>query len=173
MHAYDVTAGIYEERYSQEQKVKYQKSLKQIDVTEKTMIDVGCGSGLLFEQVAKCAKVVVGVDISRKLLSKAKEQAKRFTNVFVVSADADHLPFIDNYFDVVTAFTVLQNMPKPIQTVAELKRVLCTGGRIVLTGLKKAFPLDRFMDTIENSGLSVSAFIDEESINCYVAVLGA
>ena len=65
--------------------------------------------------------MVVGVDISRKLLLKAKEQARAFPNVFVLQADADHLPFKDGFFDDVFAFTVLQNMPNPNETLSELK----------------------------------------------------
>ena len=59
-----------------------------------------------------------------------------------MQADADHLPFKEEFFDVVFAFTVLQNMPKPSETLDELKRVAKVGGRVVVTGLKKAFPLN-------------------------------
>ena len=80
----------------------------------------------------------MGVDISRELLLKAKEQASR-ENVFVLQADADHLPFREWFFEVVFAFTVLQNMPKPPETLVEFKRVAKLGGCVVVTGLKKAF----------------------------------
>ena len=116
--------------------------------------------------------MVVGVDVSRKLLLKAKEQAKVFPNVFVLQADADHLPFKDGFFGGVFAFTVLQNMPKPAETLDELKRVAKVGGGVVVTGLKKAFPLEKFMDVLEGSGLKLVAFVDDEAMNCYVAVFG-
>ena len=67
------------------------------------------------------SEMVVGVDISRKLLLKAKEQAKSFRNVLVLQADADHLPFQDAFFDIVFAFTVLQNMPKPVRNTKRVK----------------------------------------------------
>ena len=115
---------------------------------------------------------MVGVDVSRKLLLKAKVHAKDFLNIFVLQADADHLPFRDGFFEVVFAFTVLQNMPKPNVTLCEFKRVVKFGGSIVVTGLKKAFPLNLFMDVLENSGLKLAAFVDDEAVNCYVEVLG-
>jgi ubiquinone/menaquinone biosynthesis C-methylase UbiE len=169
MHAYDVTAEMYDERYSDEQHRKYQKALENVDVSDATVLDVGCGSGLFFSEIAVKAKFVVGIDVSKKLLLKAK--ANDGGNVFVVQADADHLPFCEGFFDAVFSFTVLQNMPKPAVTLVELKRVTLQGGKIGVTGLKKAFSLDTFMDLVEGSGMQLATFVDEEAINCYIAVL--
>ena len=171
MLSYDVTAEMYNERYAEEQQRKYRKALENVDVAGRTILDVGCGSGLFFSQVAVQADMVVGVDVSRKLLMKAKEHAGDFGNVHVLLADADHLPFKDGFFGAVFAFTVLQNMPKPNETLNELKRAAKKGGRVVVTGLKKAFSLEKFMDVLEGSGLQVAAFVDDEAVNCYVAVL--
>ena len=173
MQRYDLTAKMYDERYADEQKKIYEKALKNINITRRAVLDVGCGSGLFFNQVALQADFVVGVDVSSKLLAKSKEQARAFHNVFVLQADADHLPFREGFFDDIFAFTVLQNMPKPAETLGELKRVAKLGSRVVVTGLKKAFPLNIFMDVLEESGLKVVSFVDDEAVNCYVAVLAA
>jgi ubiquinone/menaquinone biosynthesis C-methylase UbiE len=171
MHAYDVTSEMYDERYSEEQNRKYQRALEGVDVLGAAVLDVGCGSGLFFGEIAEKANLVVGVDVSKKLLLKAKANAAG--NVFVVQADADHLPFRDSFFGAVFSFTVLQNMPKPSVTLVELKRVAVQGGKIAVTGLKKAFPLNAFMDLVEGSGMQLAAFVDEEAINCYIAILTA
>jgi ubiquinone/menaquinone biosynthesis C-methylase UbiE len=81
------------------------------------------------------------------------------------------LPFKDRFFDNVFSFTVLQNMPRPPQTLRELERVVKKDGRVVATGLKKAFPLEKFMDILEGSGFRVVTFVDVDTINCYVAIL--
>ncbi len=164
---------MYDERYTEEQNTKYLASLENLDLLSCDVLDVGCGSGLFFSQVAAQASLVVGVDISRKLLLKAKERAGVFGNVLVLQADADHLPFKESAFDMVFAFTVLQNMPKPNETLNQLKRATKVGGRVVVTGLKKAFPLPVFMDVLEGSGLAVVSFVDREDLKCYVAVLAA
>jgi hypothetical protein len=62
-------------------------------------------------------------------------------------------------------------MPKPAKTLVEIKRVIAKGGKIAVTGLKKAFPQTTFPDLIEASGMQTAAFTDEEEINCYIAVL--
>lgn len=169
MHAYDVTAGIYDERYSREQHLKYWKTLESVDVVGATVLDVGCGSGMFFPEIADKAQTIVGVDVSKKLLIKAKANAT--ANVHVVQADADHLPFCDATFDACFSFTVLQNMPKPAKTLQEIKRTTKKGGKIAVTGLKKAFPETSFHNLAEGSGLEIAAFVDEQEINCYIAVL--
>ena len=164
---------MYEERYAKEQKAKYGVALENVDVADCTVLDAGCGSGLFFSHVAAKAKVLVGVDVSRKLLLKAIGQAHAFQNVLVLQADADHLPFREAFFDVGFVFTVLQNMPKPSETLKELKRVANSGGKVVVTGLKKVFALNTFMDILESSGLKIVSFVDNEDLKCYVAVLAA
>ena len=173
MQHYDLTADMYNERYAQEQKAKYQIALENVDVADCTVLDVGCGSGLFFSYVAAKAKILVGVDVSRKLLLKAKGQAHAFQNVLVLQADADHLPFRKAFFDIGFSFTVFQNMPKPLETLNELKRVAKTTGKVVVTGLKKAFALNRFMYVLESSGLKIVSFVDDEDLKCYVAVLAS
>jgi len=173
MKRYDLTADIYEERYAEEQEAKYRAALENVNVSGCWILDVGCGMGLFFSQVGACARMVVGVDISRKLLLKAKNTAKTSSNVFVLQADADHLPFKGGFYDAVFAFTMLQNMPMPSETLSELKRVVRVGGWIVVTGLKKTFSLHAFKDVLEGSKLTLVSFVDEEDLKCYVAFLGA
>jgi len=173
MQRYDLTAEIYEERYAEEQKAKYKAALESVDVANRAVLDVGCGSGLFFSLVAANAKVLVGVDISRKLLRKAKEQTRTFQNVLVLQADADHLPFGEAFFDAVFAFTVLQNMPQPSETLSEIKRVTKLGRSVVVSGLKKVFSLNAFLDVLESAGLRIVSFVDREDLKCYVAVLAA
>ena len=173
MRRYDLTADMYNERYAQEQKAKYGVALENVDVADCAVLDVGCGSGLFFSHVAAKAKVLVGIDVSRKLLLKAKGQAHAFQNVLVLQADADYLPFREAFFDVGFSFTVLQNMPKLSETLNELKRVSKPAGKVVVTGLKKAFALNTFMDVLESSGLKIVSFVDNEDLKCYVAVLAA
>jgi ubiquinone/menaquinone biosynthesis C-methylase UbiE len=171
MRRYDLTADMYEERYAEEQRAKYRAALENVTVAGGAVLDVGCGSGLFFSHVASCASVVVAVDVSRRLLLKARGEAKMAGNVFVLQADADHLPFSNGFFDAVFTFTVLQNMPDPSQTLGELKRVVAAGGIVVVTGLKKAFPLETFVDFLEGTSLQVASFLDRDDLKCYVAVL--
>jgi ubiquinone/menaquinone biosynthesis C-methylase UbiE len=171
MRRYDLTAEMYETRYAEEQAVKYKAALKSLNINgDSRVLDVGCGTGLLFSQVAAEAQTVVGVDVSIKLLLQAKEHARKFRNVNLVQADADHLPFISDYFNVVFAFTVLQNMPNPLETLSEIKRNATRDASVVVTGLKKAVPLEAFRMLLLDAGLQVVSLEDTDELKCYVAV---
>jgi len=171
LRRYDLTAEMYEMRYAEEQAVKYKAALEHLNIARhSSVLDVGCGTGLLFRHVAAEAQTVVGVDVSSRLLLQAKERARDFRNVHLVQADADYLPFTDNHFSVVFAFTVLQNMPKPLETLNEIKRNAKRGASIVVTGLKKAFSLEAFRELLQNAGLQVVSLKDDDVLKCYVAV---
>lgn len=171
MQRYDLTAEMYEERYAEEQKAKYRAALRQVNAANDLVLDVGCGTGLFFKEVTSEGRIVVGIDISRRLLQKAKEKSKAYANAHVLQADADHLPFKDAFFCSIFAFTILQNMPHPLDTLKELKRVVNMDGRIVVTGLKKSFPLNKFTNIIEDAGFKIVSIVDEEGLSCYVSVL--
>jgi ubiquinone/menaquinone biosynthesis C-methylase UbiE len=171
LRRYDLTAQMYEMRYAEEQAVKYKAALERLNIGRNSnVLDVGCGTGILFSHVAAEAQTVVGVDISSRLLLQAKERARDFRNVHLVQADADYLPFTDNHFSIVFAFTVLQNMPKPLETLNKIKRNAKRGASIVVTGLKKAFSLEAFRELLQNAGLQVVSLKDDDVLKCYVAV---
>ena len=170
MQRYDLTAKIYDDRYAEEQSVKYHAALKHLILSQGSVLDVGCGSGLLFSHVGVEAQTIVGVDISRMLLLQAKERARNLPNVHLVQADADYLPLKNACFGVVFAFTVLQNLPKPLDALKEFKRIVEGDAYIVVTGLKKTFSLEAFRGLLHKAGLQVVYLEDSDALKCHVAV---
>ena len=168
---YDLIAQMYDARYAKEQATKYKAALKNLNIPQQAKIlDIGCGSGLLFSHIIGEAKTVIAMDISGLLLKRAIARRGDTQNLGLVQADADHLPFQNSQFDVSFAFTVLQNMPNPLKTLNEMKRITKPKGAVVITGLKKAFSRQAFKKLLEKSGLQLEHFEDAEELNCYVAV---
>ena len=171
MQRYDITAEMYEMRYTEEQKAKYKAALDLLRINpDSKILDVGCGTGLFFQHVATEAQAVVGADISIKLLRQAKKRTQEFCNVYLVQADADHLPFINNQFNMIFSFTVLQNLPKPLETLSEIKRTAQQMASIVVTGLKSVFSLDTFQGLLQDAGLQVFSLKADDNLKCYVVV---
>ncbi|MGB9714306.1 MAG: class I SAM-dependent methyltransferase [Candidatus Bathyarchaeales archaeon] len=169
MERYDLTAHMYDMRYAEEQKAKFEAALKSLKANNYgKVLDAGCGTGLLFEHVAPKAEMVVGLEVSRKTLLKAKERARGFRNVHLVMADADFMPFRDCAFSTVFAFTLIQNMPDPVKTLEEIGRVVEDSAQIVVTGLKKIFSLQAFENLLHDAGLEIVS-LEEEGLKCYVA----
>ncbi|MEM2105953.1 MAG: class I SAM-dependent methyltransferase [Candidatus Bathyarchaeia archaeon] len=170
MQRYDATAHLYDTRYFEEQKQKIEAALEEIKIKNHCLVlDVGCGTGILFNYFADKAKAVVGLDISRKTLQEAKKKVKNIGNAHLVLADADNMPFRENFFDYAFGVTILQNMPEPAKTLAEIRRTAKGKAKIVVTGMKKAFGLEQFQKLLSDVNLKTVA-VKTENLKCYVAV---
>lgn len=171
MNLYDLTAYMYDMRYAEEQIAKIRKAIKMVNINEADVVlDLGCGTGLLFDYVAEKAAMVLGIDISKGLIVKAKARASKLNNVHLILADADYMPFPDGIFTNIFAFTVLQNLPNPEHTLEEAKRVAAENASIIITGLKRKFPLKTFLELLQEAGLRVISIVDDEDLKCYVAL---
>ncbi len=166
---YDATAKMYDARYTEEQEAKYQAALSN-DAARGMVLDAGCGTGLFFKYVSPNADSVVGIDFSKNLLLQALKRSETMENVSLLQADADHLPFKNDTFDAVFSFTVLQNMPKPAETLTELRRVARYAAAVTVTGLKKTLSVDKLSELLFGAGLRVVSVKDDEKMACHVAI---
>lgn len=89
-----------------------------------SILDVGCGEGVLTAQWAdKLAQGrIVGIDLDDPKL-KAEWQKRQRANLEYRVEDATNLSFADGEFDMATAIEVLEHVPDPERTVAEMARV--------------------------------------------------
>lgn len=171
MRNYDGLAPIYDVQYAEEQNEKMKTALKSVHIEDNGyVLDLGCGTGLLFEHVGNRAKLLVGLDVSAKVLKGAKKRAKQFPNVAILQADADLTPFPKEIFDAVFAITLLQNMPDPLSTLHEMRRISKHHAFIAITGLKKEFTPEAFMRILNEGDLNVSVMKTNKQLKGYVAV---
>ncbi len=147
---YDETAGIYDRRYEEIQRAKYQVIVKNLSKKTKCILDLGCGTGMFFDELSKHAELLVGVDASAEMLRMANVRRGKAA---LALADADQLPFADGSFDAVVSVTLLQNMPDPAATVREVARVLRPGGRAILTVLKRKHPQGELEGWVRRAGM--------------------
>lgn len=99
-----------------------------------TALDVGSGPGNVTASLARAAApdgLALGVDISEAMLARAV-RAESGSHVGFIRADAQRLPFRDNTFDAVISLAVLQLIPNPAATLAEMARVLRPGGKLAI-----------------------------------------
>ena len=97
------------------------------------ILEVGVGTGKNFPYYRKDAKVI-GIDLSPKMLEKAKikQNELRNKNITLLEMDAENLKFKDNSFDCIVCTFVLCSVPDPIKVLKEMKRVCKKGGKIVM-----------------------------------------
>ncbi|WOL18336.1 hypothetical protein Cni_G27130 [Canna indica] len=104
------------------------------------LIDVSCGSGLFSRKFAKSGSysAVVALDFSENMLRQCYEFIKQddtllTTNLALVRADVSRLPFASGSIDAIHAGAALHCWPSPSNAVAEISRVLRSGGVFVAT----------------------------------------
>jgi len=85
----------------------------------RTLLDVGIGTGRFAKPLSECGFDIVGVDLSRKMILKAK--MKGVNNLIL--ADACHLPFRDNTFDGSIIIHVFHLLPDWLTVLREMGRV--------------------------------------------------
>ncbi|WMW24707.1 methyltransferase domain-containing protein [Methanolobus sediminis] len=94
------------------------------------VLDVGIGTGKNIPHYPDECEIV-GVDISNKMLSHAREKAAHKDNISLFQMDAENLGFKDNSFDYVITTFVLCSIPDPIAALKEMKRVCKSDGLII------------------------------------------
>jgi 2-polyprenyl-3-methyl-5-hydroxy-6-metoxy-1,4-benzoquinol methylase len=90
----------------------------------QSVLDVGCGEGVLTHRWAQALgdRRIVGIDLDDPGLHAEWGRRER-PNLEYVVMRAEHLPFADGEFDLAAAIEVLEHVPDPEHTVAEMARV--------------------------------------------------
>jgi len=95
-------------------------------------IDIGTGTGQFAVYLARLGFHVTGIDISEKMLRKARETAARYDlTIDFQQQDAENLLFEDSTFDVVVSRNLLWTLPNPEKALKEWRRVLKPSGAVI------------------------------------------
>jgi SAM-dependent methyltransferase len=102
------------------------------DVAGRRILDAGCGSGPLFAALRDRGAVVTGVDASAGMLELARRRLGDDADLRVADLGRP-LPFPDGAFDDVVGSLVLHYLEDWAEPLAELRRVLRRGGRLIVS----------------------------------------
>src|SRR5260370_6683818 len=91
------------------------------------ILDVGCGTGANLELLARYGNAE-GVDVSPDALAFCRERGLQK----VRQGEAEHLPYADASFDLVTGLDVVEHLDDDVAGLREMRRVLRPGGRVLL-----------------------------------------
>ena len=95
-------------------------------------LDIGTGTGHTAAQLARTAKKVYGLDPSEGMRQAAQEAYGHLGNLELIGGTSEDTGFPNDTFDLVTARHTLHHHPSMPRTLAEIKRILKPGGRLVI-----------------------------------------
>jgi 2-polyprenyl-6-hydroxyphenyl methylase / 3-demethylubiquinone-9 3-methyltransferase len=107
---------------------------------QRTLLDVGCGGGLLAEEFARVGFEVTGIDLAPESIETARAHASASRlSVEYETGSGEHLPFPDGAFDHVTCCDVLEHVDDVDLVIAEISRVLKPGGLFFYDTINRTF----------------------------------
>jgi len=123
-----------------------------IGVKEKmSFLDIGCGTGWAIGQAAKAIGLngtFYGVDLSPKMIEKAKENFKDYANFHFIVCSSESIPLNDNTFDTIICTNSFHHYLHPGKAMSEMYRLLRTGGKVyILDPTADSWPI-KFADKI-------------------------
>jgi len=92
------------------------------------VLDLGCSAGLLAQEIRKAGHTVVGVDAIE--LPGVRDRTDEF---FIADLEKPLAPEIGTDFDVVIAGDIIEHLARPSDALREMRRVLRSGGQLILS----------------------------------------
>ena len=104
------------------------------------VLEIGCGAGNLLLQASVTGSYPVALDLSMQALSFVRSRLEEVRSAVearvgfsCTQAVGEALPFADSSFDCVLLSEVIEHLEKPQISIGEAVRVLCPGGRLLIT----------------------------------------
>ncbi|MDG6998361.1 MAG: class I SAM-dependent methyltransferase [Nitrososphaerota archaeon] len=96
------------------------------------IVDIACGTGLVSYELASQGARVVGVDVTREMLLRARELgSRRRINIDLVQARAENLPLREECLDYAVISLAMRNVSSIENTLQEMRRCVRTGGKVI------------------------------------------
>jgi len=112
----------------------------QIDPTGKTALEVGCGGGILTEEIAAMGFITTGIDPAEESLQAAANHARETgLRISYEPGTGESIPYPDASFDVVFCCDVLEHVRDLPKVIREISRVLKPGGVFIYDTINRTF----------------------------------
>lgn len=110
--------------------------LKETPLSEKKVLDVGCGGGILTEALAKAGAHVLGIDAEKDAIEIAQNHAKE-TGLEIQYQCTPVEELKHDTFDVITCMEMLEHVNNPELVIMHCARLLNPGGMLFLSTINR------------------------------------
>ena len=91
-------------------------------IKNKSLLDFGCGKGKFLALAKKNTKNIAGLEISKQFVNHLSKKFKMYEDI----------DKIDQKFDIITLFHVLEHIPDQIETLKKLKKIINKKGKLII-----------------------------------------
>ena len=106
----------------------------------KSALEVGCGGGILTEEIACMGFLTTGIDPSLQSITTASEHAiESRLKINYMNGTGEILPFPDHMYDIVFCCDVLEHVQDLPKVISEISRVLRPGGVFIYDTFNRTF----------------------------------
>lgn len=112
---------------------------KHVNLLGRSVLDIGCGGGLLTEAMAKEGAQVVGLDADAEVINMAQQHAFQYRDViqYICQPVEEHLPLDIGIYDVITCMEMLEHVKHPLLVIQHARRLLKPGGILFLSTINR------------------------------------
>ena len=111
----------------------------QIDVTNKKILDIGCGGGLLSEALHDAGAVVYGIDASKKTIEIAKNHAdeRGLCITYIDKSFSDFIKSNNQKFDYIVCFEMIEHVDDQRQLIRDIASLLNNKSRVFFSTINR------------------------------------
>lgn len=151
---YSKIANTYNKRYNANYLVNIEKEIKKIIASNnyKNILEAGCGTGRWINSLEENGRRVFGLDYSLDMMKIPKA---RKSHLNLINADAVHIPFKDNFFELIFCVNAIHHFPDKEKFIKDCYRILNGNGMLAVFGVdphidKDWYVYDYFDSVYEN-----------------------
>ena len=114
--------------------------IKQHDkLSNRSVLDIGCGAGILTESLAKEGAMVTGIDAGQQVINAAIEHAtaSKLDITYIHSTGEEFAETCNEQFDVITCMELLEHVPNPESLIAACKKLIKPGGKLFFSTIHR------------------------------------
>jgi len=135
---YRIVVGLIDKLHVYEGRTgKYLSHFKRYVDDAEVIVDVGCGAGAFSKALAYEERLVIALDIEKRLLKEVEG-----SYIERMCADAHNPPLRDGSVDCVLSISLLEHLKDPRRSVEELYRVLRYGGTAIIRLPNLQYPFE-------------------------------
>lgn len=110
-----------------------------VDLSDKDIVDVGCGGGIFSEGLAVLAKHITGIDLNHEAINAARDHNSHANLDYKCIDTSEHAKAIPIHYDVVTCMELLEHVPDPKALIEACRDLVKPGGQLFFSTINRNF----------------------------------